>query len=120
MKNKLAIERILALRNAVTRNHTGKMTGLWSVSTSNLLNPNCRRFKSVKGSICEKCFADIQLKRQARTRGKMEVNTDLMTETILSDEEIKIAQTLKRKNEKVEVPMPDGPIEVYQIMEIIK
>ena len=26
----------------------------------------------------------------------------------------------KRKNEKVEVPMPDGPVEVYQIMEIIK
>ena len=26
----------------------------------------------------------------------------------------------RRKNEKIEVPMPDGPIEVYQIMEILK
>ncbi len=26
----------------------------------------------------------------------------------------------KRKNEKVEVSMPDGPVEVYQIMEILK
>lgn len=40
-----------------TVNHTGKMTGMASLSTSVIDNPICAARAKVKGSICEKCFA---------------------------------------------------------------
>lgn len=37
--------------------HSGKMSGIPSISTSVLCNRNCAENAAVKGSICEKCYA---------------------------------------------------------------
>lgn len=40
-----------------------KMRFILSMSTSNLINPICKARKLIKGSICEKCFADSTCKQ---------------------------------------------------------
>ena len=43
----------------VTNHSEGtKMEGIQSISTSCLANPICEARKKIKGSICEKCYAD--------------------------------------------------------------
>lgn len=41
----------------ITLNHTGKMTGIISLSTYCGNNPHCEEHSHIKGSICEHCFA---------------------------------------------------------------
>lgn len=64
---------------SICKNHTGKMTGLWSISTSVLLNPNCRKNREIPGSICSHCFAAAQCEYQKTTRNKLAQNTDFYT-----------------------------------------
>ena len=40
----------------ITTNHTGKMTGMQSLSTSCKTNPNCAKYSKVEGSVCQKCY----------------------------------------------------------------
>ena len=47
----------------ITYNHTGKMHGMISISTSALVNDGCMRRHQIEGSICSKCYACKQLKR---------------------------------------------------------
>ena len=37
--------------------HTGKMEGINSISTSTDMNPHCRANAKIRGSICAKCYA---------------------------------------------------------------
>ena len=62
-----------------TTKHTGKMTGMISLSTSCELNPRCLERSKVSGSICEKCFAFVHFKRQTNNRPKFEQNTNALT-----------------------------------------
>ena len=66
----------------MTVNHTQKMQGMVSFSTSNLCNEFCEKMKNVEGSICKKCFADKQLKIQPNTGQKMFRNDWVKTEEI--------------------------------------
>lgn len=68
----------LALFDGLCTNHTGKMTGVISFSTYCGLNPHCLQRAAVPGSICSKCFAFRQTKRQASTRQKLIRNTLLI------------------------------------------
>ena len=68
----------LALFDGLCMNHTGKMTGIISFSTYCGLNPHCLQRAAVAGSICSKCFAFRQTKRQASTRAKLIRNTLLI------------------------------------------
>lgn len=74
----------LALFDGLCMNHTGKMTGIVSFSTYCGLNPHCMQRAAVPGSICEKCFAFRQTKRQASTREKLIRNTLLINRTVFS------------------------------------
>ena len=49
-----------------TLNHTGKMAGMASLSTSVIENPICAARAKVPGSICEKCFAAQMFKRYGK------------------------------------------------------
>lgn len=73
---------------AITRDMTGKMEGLSSISTSPLLNPGCIRRNKCNGSICKSCFSVNQMHRQKNTREKMERNTGLLTKVLLKIQEI--------------------------------
>ena len=71
--------------NGMTVNHTKKMQGMVSFSTSNLCNKFCDKMKDTKGSICQKCFADRQLKIQKSTANKMERNNWIKYDTLIKE-----------------------------------
>lgn len=74
----------------VTTGHTGKMYGIGSISTSRNLNPNCIERAKVEGSICSKCYAIRQLGVYKQLRNALEKNYKILTERILTDEELPI------------------------------
>lgn len=67
-----------------TLNHTGKMYGMASLSTSVVENPICAKRAKVKGSICEKCFANNMFKMYGESfRDCFKKNTEVLTTTII-------------------------------------
>lgn len=67
-----------------TLNHTGKMSGMASLSTSVAENPICKERSKVKGSICEKCFAAAMMKRYGKEfRDCFKKNTEVLTSQII-------------------------------------
>ena len=72
-----------ALKDAITRNHSGKMEGLQSLSTSVLLNENCKKNRTVKGAICEKCYAARLAALRSQLDEKLDFNTELLTTCVL-------------------------------------
>lgn len=78
----------------VTEKHSGKMAGMQSISTSCKVNPNCRKYAKIKGSICEKCYADSQLSRWPSMQPCLERNTELLTKSILPIEELPVINVL--------------------------
>lgn len=81
------------LEKAICKNHTAKMQGMQSLSTSPLLNPECIRRKEIKGCICYKCFAFRQLYRQKSTREKLSRNTALLCHEVLPWEALPVIDT---------------------------
>jgi len=72
------------LMNSICKNHTGKMSGMWSVSTSALLNPECVKRSEHAGTVCHKCYAIRMLKAYKGLREKSAYNTALWAETLYS------------------------------------
>lgn len=67
-----------------TLNHTGKMTGMVSLSTSVIDNPICAARAKVKCSICEKCFAANMFKRYGKEfHDCFKRNTEILTTTVI-------------------------------------
>ena len=66
-----------------TTNHTGKMTGLQSLSTSIVLNPHCIKRQANKDSICSKCFAAAMMNRYKDLDKCLQNNTPILTGSIL-------------------------------------
>jgi hypothetical protein len=59
------------------------MEGMVSISTSVTTNERCKKNASVKGSICEKCFASKQMKVYPSMEGCMVENQRILTSSIL-------------------------------------
>ena len=83
-----------AVVNMITTAMTGKMNGLWSLSTSTLLNPQCAKNAAVIGSICSKCYARTLLKMRKSLREKLEINTRILTAVIIPFECLPIINNL--------------------------
>lgn len=67
-----------------TLNHTGKMNGMVSLSTSVIENPFCAKRAKIKGSICEKCFAANMFKMYGDSfKDCFKRNTDVLTSVII-------------------------------------
>ena len=71
-----------------TVNHTGKMEGMQSISTSVIENKRCAKNAQIKGSICEKCFASKQVKIFPSMQKPLAKNQEILTSRILDDHEI--------------------------------
>ena len=67
----------------LTTNHTGKMLGIKSLSTSVLLNPNCQKNRKIKGSICSHCYAESLAKMYTDLGARLERNTKELTTRFL-------------------------------------
>lgn len=67
----------------ITTGHTGKMEGIYSLSTSVLLNPYCQKRAQDKDSICSKCFAEKIANARKELRGCIARNTEILTNQII-------------------------------------
>lgn len=61
-----------------TLKHTGKMSGMISLSTSTLKNTFCNKYCQMKGSICSKCYSRRQLSYQHTLAEKLAKNYDIL------------------------------------------
>ena len=68
-----------------TINHTGKMAGLQSLSSSVLLNPSCIKRMQNNDTICSKCFAAAMMNRYKDLDRCVQDNTPILTGSVLPD-----------------------------------
>ena len=68
--------------------HSGKMDGIPSISTSCILNARCQKRVSCNKSVCHNCFAHSYMKFRKELREALERNFHILTEKILTKEEI--------------------------------
>lgn len=71
----------------ITTGHTGKMEGIYSLSTSVLLNPICRKRAENPNSICSKCFAEKIANARKELRGCLAKNTEILTTQVIPTKE---------------------------------
>lgn len=71
-----------------TTKHTGKMSGMVSISTSVTTNARCTKNAQIKGSICEKCFAMKQMKFYPSMENCMVENQHILTSSVLPMEKL--------------------------------
>lgn len=69
-----------------TTNHSGKMSGMVSISTSVTTNERCAKNAAIKGSICEKCYAAKQMKIFPFMEKPMVENQRILTSSIIDPE----------------------------------
>jgi len=77
-----------AEKASATFNHTGKMSGMASLSTSPVLNPLCQKRANNPELICSHCFSLAMQKRFGKDSGlakKLESNSVLLSSSILDD-----------------------------------
>lgn len=72
-----------AVENAITWNHSGKMSGMVSLSTSPLENPYCMNRCKNENSICSHCFSMNLQKMRKELKEKLIRNTELLTKTVI-------------------------------------
>lgn len=77
-----------------TTKHSGKMSGMVSISTSVTTNERCKKNASIKGSICEKCFAAKQMKIFPSMEKPMVENQRILTSEIIPLEKLPIINNL--------------------------
>ena len=66
-----------------TTKHSGKMSGMVSISTSVTTNERCKKNAEIKGSICEKCFASKQMRVFPTMEKPMVENQRILTSSVL-------------------------------------
>lgn len=73
-------------------NHTGKMAGMYSISTSCTLNEYCLKRSKNPESICADCFAQNMFRNPwyKWTMKRCEENTRVLTESVLDPEDLPI------------------------------
>jgi len=71
-----------------TTNHTGKMEGMYSLSTSVLLNENCRERAKNPLTICSKCYAKKMTHNYKDLEKCLEQNTEILTSSIIPVEKL--------------------------------
>lgn len=64
--------------------HSGKLSGIPSISTSVLCNPNCAKNAAVKGSVCAECYARGYAKHRSQLAEKLENNYRFYTSVNLT------------------------------------
>ena len=68
----------------ICKNHSGKMEGMWSLSTSVLKNALCIAHRMVKGSICEHCYAHQMASYRKSQAVKLDRATEFLTSHIIA------------------------------------
>lgn len=77
-----------------TTKHSGKMTGMVSISTSVTTNERCAKNAQIEGSICQKCFAAKQMRVFPTMEKPMVENQRILTADIIPMEKLPIINNL--------------------------
>ena len=77
-----------------TVKHTGKMSGMMSLSTSCTQNENCKQRSKNPNSVCSHCYAQRQLKIYKALEKCLIKNTQILTTRILGDHELPVINAL--------------------------
>lgn len=72
----------------ITTNHSGKMSGMVSLSTSALNNPFCKAYAKDCNKICSKCYACTQLKRYKSQNEVLVKNSEVLMNEVLPMEKL--------------------------------
>lgn len=73
-----------------TLNHTGKMEGMQSLSTSCMCNPACAARMKDENSICSHCFAAAMHKRYRNTAACLAKNSEALSKWVWYPEELPV------------------------------
>lgn len=73
-----------------TLNHSGKMEGMASLSTSCTCNKFCQQRSANQNLVCSHCYAQRQMKMYLNLEQCLIKNTEVLTSRILEDKEIPI------------------------------
>jgi hypothetical protein len=71
---------------------SGKMLGMTAITSSCKENENCRKLSGIRGSICEKCYADKALTYRPDVANRYAINTRLLS-SIIADEDLPIIKS---------------------------
>lgn len=77
-----------------TTQHSGKMSGMISLSTSCLGNKFCQAYSKDPNKVCSKCFAQSQMKMYKNMDSCFQRNADTLTTRILNKNEWPILNVL--------------------------
>lgn len=72
----------------ITTRHSGKMSGMQSLSTSCLLNPYCQARQKDPTTICSHCYAQQLLAYRKTARDCYATNTVILTTAPLADDDV--------------------------------
>ena len=64
------------------------MEGIKSLSTSVLLNPNCKKNRTIPGSICSHCYANTLAQMYSALGARLERNTKELTSRFLTTQDL--------------------------------
>jgi ribosomal protein L40E len=70
------------------------MKGMVSLSTSCKTNPYCEKHSKVDGSVCQKCYAQRQMKMYKNMSECFERNAEILTNQILKEEDLPVINVL--------------------------
>lgn len=67
----------------ITVKHSGKMEGMYSISTPCTINPRCAINAQIPGSVCEKCYARKLLGFRPSVKNCLERNYKILTSEVI-------------------------------------
>ena len=82
----MATKKIPAGTLEICTDHTGKMEGINSLSTSVKLNPNCQKNQKIRGTICAKCYAENMTDMYAGLSERLVRNTEILTKPLTPEQ----------------------------------
>lgn len=71
-----------------TTKHAGKMAGMASISTAVTTNERCAKNAQIPGSICQRCFANSQIRRWPSMEKPLVENQRILTGSVLPMEKL--------------------------------
>lgn len=78
----------------ITTAHTGKMAGMYSLSTCCACNKYCMEYAKDKRKVCSKCYANTMMKMYSSLNKNLENNTKILTSEIIEQTLLPIINAL--------------------------
>lgn len=78
----------------ITTNHTGKMSGMYSLSTCCACNKYCKAYAKDEKKICSHCYAETMMKMYKPLKAKLIKNTEILTTEIIDKDKLPLINAL--------------------------